>query len=123
MNINKACQTCHNVPENELKSRVETIQDRHIQLRNVAFDALVDFINDLKEFKDVDLKKTPNATLAKARALQKEAQFLFDFVEAENSSGFHAPQESARILGLSIEKVREGQKLVAELRRSKVAGN
>lgn len=122
LNLNKACQTCHNVPENELKSRVETIQDRHIQLRNVAFDALVDYINDLKEFKDVDLKKTPNTTLANARALQKEAQFLFDFVEAENSSGFHAPQESARILGLSIEKVREGQKLVAELRRSKVTG-
>ncbi len=101
---------------------METIQDRHIQLRNVAFDALVDYINDLKEFKDVDLKKTPNTTLANARALQKEAQFLFDFVEAENSSGFHAPQESARILGLSIEKVREGQKLVAELRRSKVTG-
>lgn len=122
LNINKACQTCHNVPEKELKGRVETIQDRHMQLRNVAFDALVDYINDLKEFKDIDLKKTPNAKLAEARDLQKQAQFLFDFVEAENSSGFHAPQEAARVLGLSIEKVRQGQKLVAELKRGPETG-
>lgn len=122
LNINKACQTCHNVPEKELKARVETIQDRHMELRNVAFDALVDYINDLKEFKDIDLKKTPNPKLAEARDLQKQAQFLFDFVEAENSSGFHAPQESARVLGLSIEKVRQGQKIVAELKRNKIAG-
>lgn len=116
LNINRACQTCHNVPEKELLSRAETIQDRHIELRNVAFDALVDYIKDLKEFKDVDLEKSPNPKLAEARELQKQAQFLFDFVEAENSSGFHAPQESARVLGLSIDKIRKGQKLVGELR-------
>lgn len=119
LNINKACQTCHNVPETELKARAETIQDRHMELRNVTFDALVDYINDLKEFKDIDLEKTPNKKLAEARDLQKQAQFLFDFVEAENSSGFHAPQESARVLALSIEKVRQGQKLLAELRKEK----
>ncbi|MBV2168892.1 MAG: ammonia-forming cytochrome c nitrite reductase subunit c552 [Bdellovibrio sp.] len=117
LNINKACQTCHNVPEAELKARAETIQDRHMELRNIAFDALIDYIKDLKEFKEVDLEKTPNAKLAEARDLQKQAQFLFDFVEAENSSGFHAPQESARVLGLSIEKVRKGQKIIAELRK------
>ena len=81
--------------------------------------ALVDFINDLKEFKDMDAKAPANTQLAQARGLQKEAQFLFDFVEAENSSGFHAPQESARVLGLSIEKVRQGQKLVSEIRKKK----
>lgn len=119
LNIDKACQTCHNVPEAELKARAETIQDRHMDLRNVTFDALVDYINDLKEFKEIDLEKTPNQKLAQARDLQKQAQFLFDFVEAENSSGFHAPQESARVLALSIEKIRQGQKIVAELRKEK----
>lgn len=115
-NINKACQTCHNVPEKELKSRVETIQDRHMELRNMAFDALIDFINDLKQFKDIDLEKTPNKKLAEARQFQKEAQFLFDFVEAENSTGFHAPQESARVLGKSIDLSRKGQKLIPEIK-------
>jgi nitrite reductase (cytochrome c-552) len=30
-------------------------------------------------------------------------------VEAENSTGFHAPQEAARILGESIDFSRQGQ--------------
>jgi nitrite reductase (cytochrome c-552) len=120
LNINRACQTCHNVPEKELKDRVETIQDRHDELRNVAFNALIDYINDLKKYKEVDLEKTPNPTLKKAREMQKEAQFLFDFVESENSSGFHAPQEAARLLGLSIDKSRQGQKLISELRKDEV---
>jgi nitrite reductase (cytochrome c-552) len=33
----------------------------------------------------------------------------FDFVEAENSTGFQAPQEAARILGESINFSRQGQ--------------
>ncbi|MEN0060331.1 MAG: ammonia-forming cytochrome c nitrite reductase subunit c552, partial [Bdellovibrio sp.] len=116
LNINKACQTCHNVPEKELLSRVETIQDRHTELRNIAFDALIALINDLKEFKEVDLEKTPNPKLAEARDFQRQAQFLFDFVEAENSTGFHAPQEAARVFGKSIDLSRKGQQAVSELK-------
>jgi hypothetical protein len=37
------------------------------------------------------------------------AQFLLDFIEAENSMGFHAPQEAMRILALSLEHTRRGQ--------------
>jgi len=47
--------------------------------------------------------------LAAARAFQRQAQFRIDFVEAENSVGFHAPQEAARILGEAIDLVRKGQ--------------
>jgi nitrite reductase (cytochrome c-552) len=32
-----------------------------------------------------------------------------DFIEAENSTGFHAPEESLRILGASIHFARKGQ--------------
>lgn len=32
-----------------------------------------------------------------------------DFVAAENSMGFHAPQELARILGETIDVARQGQ--------------
>ena len=44
-----------------------------------------------------------------ARYLQRRAQFYLDFVEAENSTGFHAPQEAARILGESLNYARQGQ--------------
>src|SRR5678810_280864 len=87
LNINNACQTCHKWSEAELKARVETIQDRTFALRNRAMDEM----------------------LAKPRELQRRAQFYLDFVEAENSTGFHAPQEAARILGESIDYARQGQ--------------
>ncbi|WP_413581804.1 ammonia-forming cytochrome c nitrite reductase subunit c552 [Bdellovibrio sp. HCB288] len=108
LNINRACQTCHNVPEKELADRATAIEDRHQRLRNIAFDALIDLINALKPYKDVDLAKSPNKELEAARNFQRHAQFMFDFVEAENSSGFHAPQESARIFGESIDNSRKG---------------
>jgi nitrite reductase (cytochrome c-552) len=106
LNINKACQTCHKWPEAELKERVETIQARTQKLRDLAMDALMDLIDDLKAAKDAG---RPEADLARAQDYQRKAQFYLDFVEAENSTGFHAPQESARILGESIDFSRKGQ--------------
>jgi nitrite reductase (cytochrome c-552) len=107
LNINRACQTCHKWPEEELKARVETIQERTYKLRNVAMDALMDLIKDLKAAKRGG--KT-DSELVTAQDFQRKAQFYLDFVEAENSTGFHAPQEAARILGESIDFSRKGQK-------------
>jgi nitrite reductase (cytochrome c-552) len=43
--------------------------------------------------------------------------FYVDFIEAENSMGFHASQEAARILARSIDFSRRGQ---LELRKGPV---
>lgn len=106
LNINRACQTCHKASEEELKLRAETIQARTFALRNLAMDALVELIDDLKAAKAAG--KT-DEQLAAARDFQRKAQFFLDFVEAENSTGFHAPAEAARILGESINFSRKGQ--------------
>jgi DNA-binding winged helix-turn-helix (wHTH) protein len=47
--------------------------------------------------------------LQPAQALHRKAQWRLDFVAAENSMGFHAPQELAWILGESIDFARQGQ--------------
>ncbi|HEY7544141.1 MAG TPA: ammonia-forming cytochrome c nitrite reductase subunit c552 [Blastocatellia bacterium] len=106
LNINRACQTCHKWPEEELKARVETIQERTFRLRNLAMDALMDLISDIKAARSAGRSE---AELAAAQSFQRKAQFYLDFVEAENSTGFHAPQEAARILGESINFSRQGQ--------------
>jgi len=106
LNINRACQTCHKWPEEELKARVETIQERTYKLRNVAMDALMDLIKDLKAAK---ASGKTDKELVTAQNFQRKAQFYLDFVEAENSTGFHAPQEAARILGESVDFSRKGQ--------------
>ncbi len=106
LNVNRACQTCHKWSEDELKARVNTIQQRTFQLRNRAMDALVALIGDLKSARAAG---RPDAELATAQDFQRKGQFLLDFVEAENSTGFHAPQEAARLLAESIDLTRQGQ--------------
>ena len=113
LNINRACQTCHKWYEDELRARAETIQERTFKLRNLAMDALMALIADLKAAKN---SGAPDARLAEARKFQRYAQFYLDFVEAENSIGFHAPQEAARILGESIDFSRKGQVSLRELK-------
>ncbi len=105
LKINRSCQTCHHIPEDELKSRVEEIQDRYFHLQNTALDALMDLINDIKANKD---KVTPEQ-LAKARDAQRHGGFMVDFMASENSMGFHAPQEASRILADAINILRNGQ--------------
>jgi nitrite reductase (cytochrome c-552) len=116
LNINRACQTCHKWPEAELKARVETIQERTFRLRNLALDALVGLIGDIKGARRAG---ATDAEMAPARDFQRRAQFLLDFVEAENSTGFHAPQEAARILGESINFSRQGQIAVRDRKTSR----
>jgi len=106
LNVNKACQTCHRWTEEELKARAETIQSRHTEMRNLAMDALMSLIDDLKAAKEAG--KT-DEEMTVARNFQRRASFLLDFVEAENSTGFHAPQEAARVLAQSIDASRKGQ--------------
>ncbi len=104
--VNRACQTCHKQDEAELKGRVELIQSRTYAMRNLAMDALLELIADAEAVRKVD---STSAALKKAQDYQRQAQFLLDFVEAENSVGFHAPQEAARLLQQSIDHSRKGQ--------------
>jgi len=106
LNINRACQTCHRWSEPELKDRVEQIQARFVEVNNLGMDALVDLIRDLKAAREAGRS---DAELLAARNFQRRAQFYLDFVGAENSTGFHAPQESERIIATAIDLCRKGQ--------------
>ncbi len=106
LNINNACQPCHKFSEEEMRARVHQIQDRVFELRNRAMDAVVALIGDLEAARPAGV---PEERVARARALHRQAQFYLDFVEAENSMGFHAPGEALRILGTSIDLSRQGQ--------------
>ena len=106
LNINRACQTCHAVPETELQERVLNIQDRHHALMQRAAKATTDMLDAIVAAKKAGV---PEADLRAAADLHKKAQWRLDFVAAENSMGFHAPQEMARILGETIDYARQGQ--------------
>ncbi|MEI6084723.1 MAG: ammonia-forming cytochrome c nitrite reductase subunit c552 [Verrucomicrobiota bacterium] len=103
LNVANACQVCHHFPEDEIKARVKIIQDRNHDLLLRAEDATVALINAIAKSGLTD------AQLESARALQRKAQWRVDFINAENSMGFHAPQEAARILGEAIDYARQGE--------------
>jgi len=106
LNLNRACQTCHAVSEKELEARVLTIQDRHHALLERAARATTDMLDAIVAAKKGGVGESD---LQKAAAQHRKAQWRLDFVAAENSMGFHAPQELARILGESIDHARQGQ--------------
>jgi nitrite reductase (cytochrome c-552) len=118
LDVSRSCQVCHRFPEDELKARVVAIQDRTKALMDRAEDAVVDLINNLEAAKKTGLD---DAKLQPIFELQRKAQWRVDWVNAENSMGFHAPQEAARILGEAIDYARQGQIALRDLGVAKVA--
>ena len=106
VNINASCQTCHNYSEEELQARISTIQDRTASMLRDSEEALLAAIDTIVA------ARTAGATdeeLAEALQLHRSAQMRWDFVSSENSTGFHSPQESARVLGDSMNLARQAE--------------
>jgi nitrite reductase (cytochrome c-552) len=106
LNVNRACQTCHRASEQEMKARVDVIQQRNYDLLQRGGAAIVDLIDALVAAKSSGASPE---TLDKARKLQRRAQWRLDYIAAENSMGFHAPQEAAKVLGEAVDYARQGQ--------------
>lgn len=113
LNISNACQTCHRVDEDELREKVEGIQGRTVAMIERAAGAMTDMLDAIREAQAAGA--SPDQ-LAPIFELQKKAMWRLDFVSSENSRGFHADQESVRILGESIDYSRQAQALALRLR-------
>ena len=106
LNINRACQTCHHMSEDELAARVDQIQQRNFELLQGGGKALMDLLDAVQAAKQAG---ATDEQLAPALELQRQAQWRLDFIAAENSMGFHAPQEAAKVLGEAADLARQGQ--------------
>jgi nitrite reductase (cytochrome c-552) len=106
VNINAACQTCHRQDEATLLERINTIQDRTAGLLRTTEEALIDAIDAIVAAQNAG---ATDEQLANARELHRRASLRWDFVSSENSTGFHSPQESARILADAINFARQAQ--------------
>ena len=114
--MSRSCQTCHNYSEAEILARVDRIQQTNHDLLQRGGAAIIDLIDAVVAAKAAGAS---DADLAEALELQRQAQWRLDFIAAENSMGFHAPQEAARVLGEAADMARQGQ--VAAMRA--VAGD
>ncbi|MBC8373319.1 MAG: ammonia-forming cytochrome c nitrite reductase subunit c552, partial [Planctomycetes bacterium] len=112
LNIENSCAVCHRWSETELKTRVETIQTKVANARIKAEDALVAAHFDVAAAMEA---KVADAELAPVRKMIRHAQFRWDYVAANNSMGFHSPQESMRILGDAVNNTQTARIHLARL--------
>ncbi|VAW30931.1 Cytochrome c552 precursor [hydrothermal vent metagenome] len=103
-NISQSCQTCHNRPEDELLERVTIIQDITAGLLRDSEAALLGAIDAIVAAREAG---ATDEALAEALQLHRAASFRWDFISSENSTGFHSPQEAARILAEAIDLARQ----------------
>lgn len=120
LNINNSCQTCHNQSEGDILARVDNIQGKTQDHMIRAEEALVALIDDIAKAK---ANGAPAEAIAQAQEFQRKASFYTDYVSAENSMGFHAPQEAMRILGEAIDYARQGQLAIAQWSAAKAEAN
>ena len=58
----------------------------------------------------------PEEELQQLHRLQRRGMWRLDFISSENSKGFHADQEAARVLGEAIDYCRQADALANRLR-------
>jgi nitrite reductase (cytochrome c-552) len=100
-NIANTCSVCHRWSEVDAKKQVELIQDRVREVRDRGMAALVRAHFDIAACMEAG---ATDEELAAVREELRYAQMHWDFVASSNGMGFHAPQESQRILATALDR-------------------
>ncbi|MFZ5877910.1 MAG: ammonia-forming cytochrome c nitrite reductase subunit c552 [Chloroflexota bacterium] len=111
LTVEASCGTCHSDTQAVVR-RVNTIQEQVASTKQDTEDAIIDAITAIKA-----AAANPNADQAlldQARNLHRKAQYMWDFVSAENSTGFHNPGYALEILAESTNLARQAQMLAAQ---------
>ncbi|MEE9910630.1 MAG: ammonia-forming cytochrome c nitrite reductase subunit c552 [Deltaproteobacteria bacterium] len=99
--VQASCRTCHAQDEQWLLERVKTTQNNVFQLQRIAGQTIARAHDVLG--KAGKAPKVNQTELNKARELIRNAQWFWDFIAAENSMGFHNPDQTLNTLGQSID--------------------
>lgn len=99
--LDASCTTCHDQGAAWLQERVKTIQNHTWQLQHSAGLVVAKAHAAIKKASEVP--QADQAELAQARELVRRAQWNWDFVAAENSMGFHNPDQVLHTCGQAME--------------------
>ena len=110
----QACGTCHHDVQYAI-DRVGVIQIQVSTTMSRTEEALISAIQAISDTAQLPTHDT--ALLNDARQLHRKSQLRWDFIAAENSMGFHNPEEALRILADAIDYARQ-----AELKARQAAG-
>lgn len=102
----RSCGTCHTDVE-YVTGRVMEIQKQVNTTMLATEDAIVAAIEAISAA--AEDPKADAALIEEARQLHRSAQLRWDFIAAENSMGFHNPEEALRILASATDLARQAQ--------------
>jgi nitrite reductase (cytochrome c-552) len=106
LNAEAACGACH-TDVKYVTERVGVIQGQVRQTMDTTEDAILEAIQSIEAA--AGSAGVDQALLGEARSLHREAQLRWDFIAAENSMGFHNPEEALRILAAATDLARQAQ--------------
>ncbi|MCL2470329.1 MAG: ammonia-forming cytochrome c nitrite reductase subunit c552 [Propionibacteriaceae bacterium] len=118
VDVNGTCGKCHAASEEVITNRVTTIQNRYLESRDRAMDALTQFIDAIKAAKDGGAS---DDLIQQVLPYQTKANFYMDMGYSENSYGFHAPDYFQRIFNESMDASRQGQLILLGVPADQVA--
>ncbi|WP_276624335.1 ammonia-forming cytochrome c nitrite reductase subunit c552 [Syntrophomonas wolfei] len=113
-NIEQSCTTCHRNGIDWLTDRVKTIQSQVKQTQDLAGEAVVEAINELKISQAA--ANVDQSILKEAQELHRQAQWYLDFVVVTNGYGFHNPTETLNNLGTAIDAAHKSAQKAREAR-------
>ncbi|MGO9111711.1 MAG: ammonia-forming cytochrome c nitrite reductase subunit c552 [Thermoguttaceae bacterium] len=105
-NVSNSCAVCHRWSEQEIRARVESIQDKVRETRSRAEDALAKAHLDVAAAMEAGAK---DDELAAARKQIRHAQLKWDYIAASNGMGFHSPAEALRILAGAVDQAEQAR--------------
>lgn len=111
-NIANTCQVCHREETQELLSNVYERQDKIKQTRNYLEDLLVRAHIEAGKAWELGAKEEQMKDILMDI---RHAQWRWDYVAASHGGSFHAPIESARILGTGLDAAHDARLKLARL--------
>jgi len=105
-NVANTCAVCHREDTEKLIQNVYQRQDALHETRVLLEEALAKAHIEAKFAWD---KGASEKQMANALKLIRGAQWRWDYVAASHGASFHAPFESARVIGLGLEKAQEAR--------------
>lgn len=111
-NISASCQVCHRESEETLRKNIYDRQDKIRELLDIVEHSLAKAHLEAKMAWDNGAKEEDMKPILK---LIRHAQWRWDYVSASIGGAFHAPLESARILGTSLQKSEQARNELTKL--------
>ncbi|MCL1790977.1 MAG: ammonia-forming cytochrome c nitrite reductase subunit c552 [Peptococcaceae bacterium] len=110
--VEESCMTCHTQDKDWLTESVLTVQDNFWFNQHEAESAVVELHNTIKAAMDSGVD---GDLIQKAQLAAREAQWYWDFLAAENSMGFHNPDQGMQV---AMEAVVIAKSMTVELTKA-----